>query len=111
MFCDCGSPECEDASVFLCVVRLERKYSRRCPLYDGERERLERRLLLDVGLADGVLCRLEAVPRAALRLSAVSDDSRGRTRKVEPGNEPEGGRARGYRHASVPLPCVAACCP
>ncbi len=29
--------------------------------------------LLDVGLADDVLCRLEAVPRAALRLDVVSD--------------------------------------
>jgi len=44
-------------------------------------------------LAGGVLCRLKAVHRAALRLELVSDEWRCRTRKVEPGNELEGGRA------------------
>ncbi len=43
--------------------------------------------------AGDVLCRLEAVYRAALRLEIVSNRWRDRTRKVEPGNEPEGGRA------------------
>ncbi len=46
-------------------------------------------------LADGVLCQLEAVPRAALRLDAVTDYRRCRTRKVEPGNEQEGSRVPG----------------
>ncbi len=58
-----------------------------------------------------MLYRLEAVPRAALRLKAVSEDSHDRTRKVEPGNELEGGRAQGYLIVSVPLLRVAACCP
>ncbi len=64
-----------------------------------------------VGLADHVLCRLEAVPRAALRLDVVSDHSRRRTRKVKPGNELEDGRVRGDCPASVPWPRVAASCP
>jgi len=62
-------------------------------------------------LAGGVLCRLEAVHRAALRLETVSDRWRCRTRKVEPENEPEGGRARERTRASVPWRCGAAACP
>ncbi len=75
------------------------------------REVLEDGAFLDMRLAGGVLCRLEAVSRAALRLNAVSDDARRRTRKVEPGNELEGGRALADRHASVLLPRVTACAP
>ncbi len=54
-----------------------------------------------------MLRRLEAVPRAALRLNVVSDDSRSRMRKVEPGNELEGGRALARIVASGPVPV---CC-
>ncbi len=96
----------------LCVVHFEWKYSGRWVFRGGARERLEAWCIPGrVGLVDGMLCQLEAVSRAALRLDAVSDDSRGRTRKVEPGNELEGGRAQARRRASVPLPRVVACCP
>ncbi len=50
-----------------------------------------------------VLCRLEAVHRAAVRLDTVRDRWRCRTRKVEPGNEPEGGRAQAGIFCKRPL--------
>ena len=64
-------------------------------LYHGTKEAIERHdtCLDDDTRCAGVLCRLKVVHRAALRLEAVSDRWRCRTRKVEPGNEPEGGRA------------------
>ncbi len=96
MCCDRGSLEREEARVALCVSVLNGN------IQEDVRERARETLEIwdapgCVGLTDGVLCRLEAVLRAALRLDAVSDDSHGRTRKVEPGNEPEGGRAQADR--------------
>ncbi len=109
MFCDRDSLEREEASVAFCVSALNGNSQE--DIRDGAGEKLE---IWDapgcVGHADEVVCRLEAVPRAALRLDVVSDDSRDRTRKVEPGNELEDGRAQARRFASVPLPRVAACC-
>ncbi len=73
-------------------------------LYHGVRQAVERSdALPDDNTAGGVLYRLEAVHRAALRLETVSDDWRCRTRKVEPENEPEGGRAQAGMFCQRPL--------